>query len=90
MPNTRILSLSKSIDILITLKKMGTLSLSQLITESSGSTAVVSHRISDLKAEGLIKDEREIKFGGKRLISLTEKGNNIAKHLLQIEKVLNK
>ena len=66
------------------------LSLTQVIKASKGSASIVSTRISELKEANWIKELYEAKFGGRRLISLTEKGNAIAKHLLKIEMELNK
>jgi len=45
-------------------------------------------RLLELKNQGLIKDEQEGKFGGRRYIWLTETGKKIAEHLLEIEKLL--
>jgi len=42
----------------------------------------------DGKNQGLIKDEQKSKFGGRRYIWLTDKGEKIRKHLLDIEKIL--
>ncbi len=53
-----------------------------------GSTSVVSNRLLELKAAGLISEEREAKFSGRRLFRLTEDGKKVAKKLIEIEKVL--
>ena len=38
--------------------------------------------------QGLIKDKQESKFGGRKYIWLTDKGEKIGKHLIEIEKIL--
>ena len=53
-----------------------------------GSMSTLNMRIFELKAQGLIDDKTENKFGGRRYIWLTEKGKKIAEHLIEIEKML--
>ena len=53
-----------------------------------GSMSTLNMRLLELKNQGLIKDEQESKFGGRRYIWLTETGKKIAEHLLEIEKLL--
>jgi DNA-binding HxlR family transcriptional regulator len=53
-----------------------------------GSLSTMNMRIFELKAQGLIDDKLEDKFGGRRYIWLTEKGKKIAERLLEIEKIL--
>jgi len=50
--------------------------------------STLNMRIFELKAQGLIDDKTENKFGGRRYIWLTEKGKKIAEHLIEIEKML--
>ena len=47
-------------------------------------------RIRDLREQGLIDWEIEDKFGGKKWIFLTPEGKEIAKHLIEIEKIMEK
>ena len=53
-----------------------------------GSISTLNTRILELKNHGLVQDEQEEKFGGRRYFWLTEKGKNIAQHLKDIEKLL--
>ena len=85
-----ILEKAGSTDILITLlKQKGKMYVTELKKEiGKGSMSTLNMRILELKNQGLIKDEQESKFGGRRYIWLTEKGEKIAKQLLEIEKIL--
>lgn len=47
-------------------------------------------RIKELREYGLIDWEVEDKFGGKKWIFLTPEGKEIAKHLIEIEKIIEK
>jgi len=47
-------------------------------------------RINELKEYGIIDWEVEDKFGGKKWIFLTPEGREIAKHLIEIEKIMEK
>jgi len=47
-------------------------------------------RINELKEYGIIDWEVEDKFGGKKWIFLTPEGKEIAKHLIEIEKIMEK
>lgn len=47
-------------------------------------------RINELKEYGIIDWEIEDKFGGKKWIFLTPEGKEIAKHLIEIEKIMEK
>jgi DNA-binding HxlR family transcriptional regulator len=53
-----------------------------------GSLSTMNMRIFELKAQGLVDDKLEDKFGGRRYIWLTERGKKVAEHLLEIEKIL--
>lgn len=53
-----------------------------------GSMSTLNTRLLELKNQGLIKDETEAKFGGRRYMWLTGKGEKVAKHLFDIEKIL--
>lgn len=79
-----------STDILISLlKNKGKMFVTELKKEiGKGSMSTLNIRLLELKNHGLIKDEQESKFGGRRYIWLTDKGQKVAKHLLEIEKVL--
>jgi len=47
-------------------------------------------RINELKEYKMIDWEVEDKFGGKKWIFLTPEGKEIAKHLIEIEKIMEK
>lgn len=81
-----------STDILVTLlENKGKLFLTKLKKEiGRGSMSTLNTRLLELKNQGLIKDEQESKFGGRRYIWLTDKGKKVAKHLQEIEKILLK
>ena len=90
MSKTEILEKAGSTDILISLfKNKGKMFVTELKKEiGKGSMSTLNMRLLELKNQGLIKDEQESKFGGRRYIWLTDKGQKVAKHLLEIEKVL--
>jgi DNA-binding HxlR family transcriptional regulator len=50
--------------------------------------STLNTRIIELKNHGLINDELESKFGGRRYIWLTDKGKKIAKHLHEINNLI--
>ncbi|MFO7677456.1 MAG: winged helix-turn-helix transcriptional regulator [Thermoplasmatota archaeon] len=90
MSKMEILEKAGSTDILILLTKhKGKMYLTKLHEDlGKGSMSTLNMRLLELKNQGLIKDEQESKFGGRRYIWLTEKGEKIAKHLLDIENIL--
>jgi len=90
MSKMKILEKAWSTDILISLlKHRGKMYITELKKEiGKGSMSTLNMRILELKNQGLIKDEQESKFGGRRYIWLTENGEKIAKHLSDIEKIL--
>jgi len=61
----------------------------EVVNLCGGSTSVVNNRLYELKAAGLITEEREVKFGGRRLFKLTDTGKKVARKLAEIEKVLS-
>ena len=77
-------------EILITLlKQNGKMYFTELKNEiGKGSMSTLNIRVLELKNQGLISDELESKFGGRKYIWLTDKGKKIAKHLQEIEKSL--
>jgi len=79
-----------STDILITLlRQNGKMYFTELKTEiGKGSMSTLNMRILELKNQGLIKDELESKFGGRKYIWLTDKAKKIADYLSEIEKTL--
>jgi len=79
-----------STDILITLlRQNGKMYFTELKKEiGKGSMSTLNMRILELKNQGLIKDEQESKFGGRRYIWLTDKGEKVAEFLLNIEKII--
>lgn len=85
-----ILEKAGSTDILISLQKQkGKMYVTELKKEiGKGSMSTLNMRLLELKNEGLIKDEQESKFGGRRYIWLTNKGEKVAIHLSDIEKIL--
>jgi len=52
-----------------------------------GSMSTLNMRILELKNQGLIDEELESKFGGRKYIWLTDKGKKVARHLQEIKKV---
>jgi len=85
-----VLAKAGSTDILISLQKQkGKMYVTELKKKiGKGSMSTLNMRILELKNQGLIEDEQESKFGGRRYIWLTDIGEKIAKHLLEIEKML--
>jgi len=79
-----------SADILVTLlENQGKLFLTELKRKiGKGSMSTLNTRLIELKSLGLIKDEQESKFGGRRYIWLTSKGKKIAKYLLEIDTII--
>ena len=83
-----VLEKSQSIEILVALYNKDKLFLSELLeTLGTKDTNTVSRRIDMLRDVGLIKEESEEKFGGRRYIWLTDKGKKVAKLLTDIEKL---
>lgn len=84
-----ILEKSKSIEILVALYGENKIFLSELLTKlNTKDTNTINRRIDILQDAGLIKDETEAKFGGRRYIWLTEKGKKVASSLSEIEKIM--
>jgi len=82
-----ILEKSQSMEILVALYNKNKLFLSELLEQlGTKDTNTVSRRLDMLRDAGLIKEEGEEKFGGRRYIWLTDKGKKIAKLLTYIEK----
>lgn len=69
-------------DILSVLYEHGELSLSELTEAVSGNWETVLRRIAELKAEGIVYSEKSNKFPFKRVIGLTNKGQEIASTLM--------
>lgn len=85
----KIFAKSQTINIFITLYKFGNkMYLTQLMKEIGHGGSTVMGRLLELKTLGLINDEVEDKFGGRRYIWLTEKGKKVAKHLVEIERIM--
>jgi len=83
-----ILEKSQSIEILITLNKEGKLFLSELLEKlKTKDTNTVNKRINILRDAGLLKEEGEEKFGGRRYLWLTSKGKKIAILLSEIGRI---
>ena len=84
----KVLEKSKSIEILVALYGEKKVYLSELLIKlKTKDTNTINRRIGTLRDAGLIKDETEAKFGGRRYIWLTEKGKKIARNLKNIEKL---
>ena len=83
-----VLERSKSIEILVTLSKQDKLFLSELLMKlKTKDTNTVNRRIETLRDAGLLKEEGEEKFGGRRYLWLTKKGKKIAELLSEIDKL---
>ena len=84
----KVLEKSKSIEILVALYGEDKVFLSELLNKlKTKDTNTINRRIETLRDTGLIKDETEAKFGGRRYIWLTDKGKKVAFNLKNIEKI---
>jgi DNA-binding HxlR family transcriptional regulator len=84
----KVLEKSQSIEILVVLHNKDKLFLSELLEKlGTKDTNTVSRRIDMLRDAGLIKEEEEEKFGGRRYIWLTVKGKKIASLLTELGKI---
>jgi len=84
----KVLEKSKSIEILVALYGEKKVFLSELLIKlKTKDTNTINRRIDTLRDAGLIKDETEAKFGGRRYIWLTEKGGKTARLLNEIKKI---
>jgi len=90
MSKIEVLEKAGSIEILIALhKNKGKMYVTELKKEiGKGSMSTLNTRLLELNNSGLIKDEQESKFGGRRYIWLTEQGKKVAKYLLDIEEIM--
>ena len=87
----KVLEKSKSIEILVALYNKDKLFLSELLEKlGTKDTNTVNRRINALRDAGLIKEEGEAKFGGRRYIWLTAKGNKVASSLVGIENIMKR
>ena len=79
-----------SVDILISLHdNKGKMFITELKKEiGKGSMSTLNTRLLELKNQGLVNDEQESKFGGRRYIWLTDKGKNVARLLVNIKEIL--
>jgi len=83
-----VLENSQSIEILIALSKEERLFLSELLQKlNTKDTNTVNRRIIMLRDAGLLKEEGEDKFGGRRYLWLTKKGQKVAALLTEIGKL---
>jgi len=55
-----------------------------------GSSSTIDNVLMDLYFNGLIEEEIEDKFGGRRNIWLTQKGKQIAQKLIEIDEIIKK
>ena len=84
----KVLEKSKSIEILVALNAENKVFLSELLVKlKTKDTNTINRRIDTLRDAGLIKDETEAKFGGRRYIWLTKKGRDVASYLSKIGKI---
>jgi len=90
MSKMTILEKAGSTDILISLlKNKGKMFVTELKKKiGKGSMSTLNMRLLELKNQGLIKDEQESKFGGRRYIWLTDKGQKVAEYLSEIDKII--
>jgi len=85
----KIFEKSQTIGILISLYKYGDkMYLTQLFDKLGHKGSLVMGRLNELHNLGLINDEVEEKFGGRRYIWLTEKGKKVAERLVEIERIM--
>ena len=86
---TNALEAEKSWEILIELYKTGRkLTKGDLSKNIGGSSGTFKKRFDELEKEGLIGVEQEKEFPFKEWVYLTEKGRKVAKHLLEIKKIM--
>ena len=84
-----ILSKSHVAKILKTLLKKDRMYYSELTNNMKLSNyGTINLRINELKTLGLVDEEVEDKFGGRRYIWLTPKGKQVAEKLKEIEEIL--
>ena len=90
MSKIEFLEKAGSTDILISLlKNKGKMFVTELKKEiGKGSMSTLNMRLLELKNQGLIKDEQESKFGGRRYIWLTDKGKKVACSLAEVKKIM--
>jgi len=83
-----VLEKSQSMEILVALQNKDKLFLSELLEQlGTKDTNTVSRRLDMLRDAGLIKEEGEEKFGGRRYIWLTAKGKKVSTLLTELEKI---
>lgn len=84
----QVLENSKSIELLIALSQHERLFLSELLEKlKTKDTNTINRRIETLREAGLLKEEGEDKFGGRRYLWLTKRGQKIATLLIEIGKI---
>ena len=60
------------------------------IKKAVGKKGSVENRLRELELLGIIASEVEDKFQGKKWYWLTDKGKEIARHLIEIEKIMER
>jgi DNA-binding HxlR family transcriptional regulator len=88
MSKIGILEKTKCLSIILALKDKEK-SLSELTMEIRGSTNTIDSRLIYLTHKGILIDESEKKYQGKRILTLTDKGKQIAEKLKDIEIILS-
>jgi len=80
---------NKSLTILATLYTIGNKTYhSELRKKAQIGINTLDKRLFELRSIGLIEEEIEDKFGGRRYIWLTPKGKRVAEKLVEIEDIL--
>ena len=80
---------SHTTDILIELSKNDKMYLTEIREAlGKGSSSTIDKVIRELYHIGLIEEETEDKFGGRRNVWLTPKGKRIAEKLIEIEEII--
>lgn len=77
-----------AVKVLLRVLKEETIPKSMLYQKIGKNTDVLSKRIEELKAIGLLNEEEVRTDALRKMISLTEKGRRVAEHLQAIEDIL--
>lgn len=80
---------SRAADILVTLYEEGEpMAFTKLVLKCGGSTSMIQTRVVEMGFNGFLDEVKEKKFGGRRLISLTKLGKQVAEHLVAIDSLI--
>ena len=83
-----VLGKTGTVEILSALLKEKKMYRDQLSKTIGKKGSLLNDRLKELEQAGLIESEVEDKFQGKKWYWLTEKGKKVAKHLLEIKKIM--